>query len=533
MRRSTKLIGAIGLAVGFGVMPLARGGDGTAGATAPHALLVGTFNGVRGQFATIQAAVDAAHPGDWVLVAPGDYHETDDMAHPPGPGDHGQFGGVVITTPGVHVRGMQRNHTIVDGTLPGGRRPCTADAAFQNLGTLDANGRPRGRNGIVVYQADGVSVENLTVCNFLSGAANSGNGIWWNGGDDIGAIGLRGYTGRYLTATSTFYGDGSNGAKYGIFAVDSGGPSLWDQVYASNFNDSGMYIGACLRECDVTVRHAWMQYSALGYSGTNSGGSIVITNSQFDHNKDGFDTNTQIAGDPPPPQDGRCANDRISPITHTHSCWVFMHNWVHDNNNPNVPAAGSADLGPVGTGMTISGGRFNTITQNIFSRNGAWGLLVVPFPDDGTPHPPTTCEGVGGTQLPGFGCALESEGNAIVQNTFLHNGFFGNPSNGDIGELVIVPGRQQNCYRANAVPDGITPANLQTTQRVCGAVQTAADLDPDLLAQVLCDTGFADCPPGSVYPQQTKVVMHPLPALATMANPCVGVPINAWCPRPH
>jgi hypothetical protein len=56
------------------------------------------------------------------------------------------------------------------------------------------------------------------------------------------------------------------------------------------------------------------------------------------------------------------------------------------------------------------------------------------------------------------------------------------------------------------------------------------------LNQVLCDSqvklsGFG-CQPGDFYPRRTKVVMHPLPkkGLATMPNPCVGVPHNPWCP---
>ena len=54
-----------------------------------------------------------------------------------------------------------------------------------------ATGRqPVGRNGIVVWKADNVSVENLTACNFLAGTGASGNEIWWNGGDDSGKIGL-------------------------------------------------------------------------------------------------------------------------------------------------------------------------------------------------------------------------------------------------------------------------------------------------------------------------------------------------------
>ena len=71
-------------------------------------------------------------------------------------------------------------------------------------------------------------------------------------------------------------------------------------------NDSGMYVGACLQRCDVTIDHAHMENNALGYSGTNSGGAVVIENSEFDHNEDGVDTNTQIGGDPPAPQNGAC-----------------------------------------------------------------------------------------------------------------------------------------------------------------------------------------------------------------------------------
>src|SRR5438105_7399409 len=46
-----------------------------AGAAAPRVLRVGTYRGIPGQFTSIQAAVDHARPGDWILVGPGTYHE--------------------------------------------------------------------------------------------------------------------------------------------------------------------------------------------------------------------------------------------------------------------------------------------------------------------------------------------------------------------------------------------------------------------------------------------------------------------------
>ncbi len=367
------------------------------GKSSGKVLLVGTFRGRAGEYKSIQSAVDAAAPGDWILVAPGDYHESADLTYPPKSFEHGDFGGVYITKSNLHLRGMSRADVVVDGTKPGSSR-CSSDPKDQQFGAKDQDGKTAGRNGILVWKANGVSVENLTACNFLGGADESGNEVWWNGGAESGTIGLHGYTGRYLTATSTYFGGEATAAQYGIFSSDAQGPGLWDQLYASNFNDSGMYVGACLQVCDVTINHAWMQYSVLGYSGTNSGGAIIIENSEFDHNQDGFDTNTQIAGDPPAPQDGACPDNGTSPITHTHSCWVFMHNNVHDNNNPNAPKAGNASNGPLGTGMTVSGGRNDTIMDNTFTNNGAWGILFAPFPDSGKPDLKQTCSGTGGTR---------------------------------------------------------------------------------------------------------------------------------------
>lgn len=528
----TALVLAGGWAVPAGVDLHPAGAAQPSARPAGRVLLVGSYRGKPGTYSSIQAAVNDAHPGDWILVGPGDYHETADASASPASIAGGATGSVVVPTPDVHIRGMDRNGVIVDGTKPGTTTPCSADPAAQDFGPSNGTSGPAGRNGIVVWKADGVSIENLTVCNFLSGSGDAGNGIWWNGGDGSGKIGLTGYTGTYLSATSTYYGTPGTAASYGIFSSNAAGPGLWDNVYASNFSDSGMYVGACLKLCDALIQHAWMEYSALGYSGTNSGGSIVIRFSQFDNNKDGLDTNTQLNGDPPAPQDGSCPDNGISPITHTNSCWLFAHNLVHDNNNPNVPQAGNAGNGPTGTGMTLSGGRNDTVRDNLFYDNGAWGTLFVPYPDSNPPSLNQTCGGTGGTEVPGLGCVYDPEGDLLAQNTYLHNGFFGNPSNSDFGQITITPGEPQNCYRGNSAPDGSAPSGLERTQHLCGPLTTAPNTGGDLLAQVLCDTGFGTCPPGANYPKLTGVVMHPLPAgLPTMNNPCAGVPANPWCKR--
>ena len=507
-----------------------------AGASSGHVLLVGTFHGQRGQYQSIQAAVNAAQPGDTILIAPGDYHPDTDLLHPPTArqAELGDFGGLLITTPDLTIRGMNRNSVIIDGTSPRAPVPCDPAPQYQELGARSAKGKQLGRNGIVAFQADNVTIGNLTACNFLNGSGSAGNGIWWNGGSDTGKIGLKGYSGSYLTTTSTYYGNPTVGAAYGIFSNGAAGPAAWNQIYASNFDDSGMYVGACRQVCNVTINHAWMEYNALGYSGTNSGGAVVIENSRLDNNQDGFDTNTQIGGDPPPPQNGNCPGGRISPLTHTRSCWTFIHNVVDDNNNANAPIApgGYPAAGPVGTGMTVSGGRNDTVMDNTFSGNGAWGILFVPFPDSDKPFPGVTCANSGGAEMSGFGCVYDPEGNALLHNTFSNNGFFGNPTNGDYGEITLETGHPQNCFAGNVAPNGSTPPGLETSQSVCGPLTTATQTGGQLLSEVLCDTGFGSCPPGSTYPKPstTGVVIHPLPNnLATMPNPCRGLPANAWC----
>jgi hypothetical protein len=531
------VLGAVTLGSGMlsasAVRADAAGADHAAWA-APKVLLVGTYHGRAGRYSSIQAAVNAARPGDWILVGPGDYHETADETGPYGNPADGAMGGVFIDKPGITLRGMSRSQVIVDGTKAGAA-PCSSQPSEQNYGRV-VNGHAVGRNGIVVWKASDVSIENLTVCNFLAGTGDSGNEIWWNGGDNSGKIGLAGYWGSYLTATSTFFSNESTAAEYGIFASNSAGPASWNELYGSNMNDSGTYVGACLRSCDVVMDHMWMENNALGYSGTNSGGTVIIENSQFDDNQDGLDTNTQIIGDPPAPQDGRCANGRKSPVTHTTSCWVVIHNYIHGNDNNMAPAAGSAAAGPVGTGLTVSGGRYDTVMNNTIVNNGAWGALFVPYAQSGTPSLHQTCAGIGGHEFPGFGCVMDPEGDALLHNTFRHNGYFKNPSNSDFGQITLFGGEPQNCFAGNKYPDHSAPANLEKAQPRCGATTKAANTGGQLFAQVLCDTGLASCPPGAHYPKVGgKVVLKALPKdLPTMPDPCANVPANPWCPPcPH
>jgi hypothetical protein len=113
-------------------------------------LLVGSLDGHAGRYSTIQAAVTAARSGDWILVAPGDYHEGADKSTSADDASYGDFGGVLITQSHIHLRGMSRSKVIVDGTGAQSPTPCSSAPADQNFGPVGSDGKAYGRNGILI-----------------------------------------------------------------------------------------------------------------------------------------------------------------------------------------------------------------------------------------------------------------------------------------------------------------------------------------------------------------------------------------------
>jgi len=375
-----------------------------------------------------------------------------------------------------------------------------------------------------------VSVENLTVCNFLTdNRGNNGDQILFNGGDGSGTIGLGSFLGTYLTASSTYYKDNTSAqARYGIFASNVSGPGLFDQDYASNMGDSSFYVGAC-QDCNVILTHVHAQNSPLGYSGTNAGGHLLIEYSEWDQNRIGIAPNSVNNDDWPSPQNGACPAGETGP-TGTTSCTVIRDNYVHDNNNPNVPQFGRAGLGLVGIGIGLLGGENDTVSDNRVIHNGLWGIAIGDFPDTETPpaNNPNPCSG--GIQF-GSICYFVGYGNEVANNFLMKNGSFGNVTNGDLadGHIASNPG---NCWHGNFDPQGLTsaPANIQTTMGTCGVANQG---DPMVRAEGLCLTGLdpqacTGLPPLHV-PTETAPVLLPIPREQSMPDPCAGVPANPWC----
>jgi hypothetical protein len=436
---------------------------------------------------------------------------------------------------------MNRNTVVIDGTRKG-TAACSNQPADQ--GSLN-------RNGIEVYKANDTWIENLTVCNFLDGSSD-GEQIWWNGGDGSGHIGLSGFWGNYLTATSSYSStvDGALGpccgthypaGDYGVFSSNATNGSF-KHSYASNMADAAYYIGACQQACDQVMQYDQGENSALCLSSTNAGGYLVVANNECDNNKTGLVSNSQNNDDWPSPQIGLCPPGQIGPLG-TQSCTVWMNNNIHDNNNPDVPGNGSGLSGgaPVGTGLILAGSTYVTLSGNTVTNHGAWGELIADLPDQEAPaaNNPNPCQGgiyapVNGVQT----CYYPAFGNVSENNQFSGNGFFANPTNGDIG-LATMYHNPGNCFSADTVPDGTDPAGIETNpsyQPSNGMCNQPNSGDQGMLtAQAACAGQlFGPCPtlPVANYPRpDAQFSLPPVPAsLPTMPNPCAGVPKNAWCP---
>ena len=257
-------------------------------------------------------------PTEGVLNVPADYATIQEAVDAAVEGDliliaPGTYNEAVqVTTDNIVIRGLDRNAVIMDGNFE-----------------LD--------NGFRVVGASGVAIENMTAMNYTK------NGFFWTGST--------GYRGSYLTAWRN--GD------YGIYAFDSVG-GLLEHSYAAGSPDAGFYIGQCY-PCDAVMRNVTSEHNGLGYSGTNSGGNLLIIDSIFRYNRAGIVPNSGSYE--------LCYPERKTTI---------VGNLVYSNNQPDTPAIDVAILA-MGNGILSAGG-----VQNIIERNRVWdhdktGIGLVPF----------------------------------------------------------------------------------------------------------------------------------------------------------
>ena len=253
--------------------------------------------GKGSEYETIQSAVDAAKAGDLVLINSGVYNES-----------------VTITTPYLTIRGKDRNGVIIDGEF-------------------------MRENGIQISEADGVSVENLSVRNF------SLNGVYWNNS--------KGYKASHVTAY--------NNGDYGVYAFNST-DGIFEKIYASGHPDSGIYIGQCY-PCNALIYDSVVEGNALGYSGTNAGGHLYIYNNIWRDNMSGIIPNTLDSELNPPGRET-----------------TIVGNLVVDNNNYEAPA-NRFGLVAQGMGIVMPGRVGDIVEKNIVINHDKYGLVASPMLD--------------------------------------------------------------------------------------------------------------------------------------------------------
>lgn len=263
--------------------------------------------------ATLAEAADRVSRGDVILISPGIYEEQ-----------------LLIDTPDVTVRGVDRNATVIDG---GGIRPY----------------------GVVAI-ADGVRVENITV----TGATFYG--VLFTGLHDESGPSAPTATGyerwdpadfppleRFLVDHVTAYNNG----LYGIYAFNARHGVIRDS-YASGSADSGFYIGQCT-ECDILVTGNVAERNAVGFENANASDSLVIAANRFSENRIGMTLLSSYQEAFTPQQGNRVVGNLVS-----------------DNAEPDSPSQAE---GAFATGVGISGGQSNLFERNRIAGHARAGLI--------------------------------------------------------------------------------------------------------------------------------------------------------------
>lgn len=288
-----------------------------------------------------------------------------------------QPGEVILLDRGTYPGGVIVPEEVRDITIRGVDR----NAVIFNGGDV--------RENAIYVEGDGVALENMTAHNF------KGNGFYWEG--------VEGFTGRYLTVY--------NVGLYGIYAIESRG-GLFEHSLVSGAADAAFYIGEC-NPCDTVLTNLTARLSAVGYSGTNASGNLVVKDSRWELNGAGILPNSYDVGIAEPPQRGA----------------RFTGNVVRGSGTVDVPV--NTPLGGFrGIGIGIAGGSDNIVGNNTVEGSARYGIAVFSTVDPENTWTP--------------------EGNRISSNNVRGSG---------VADLALAAGSgEANCFEENRHDTALPPS---------------------------------------------------------------------------
>ena len=335
------------------------------------------------RYTTIQKAVDKARGGDTIRVKAGTYRQGAKVVGP-------RYDGLKIVGDVKRPRRVQLDARKVSGA--------------------------RAQNGVLVNNADGVSVRGLFARGFRA------NGFFF--------VNVDGYTVAHLVA-------GDNGV-YGIYAFNSKGGTMSDSE-AYHSNDAGFYIGQTPRQAKpkrTIVSRVRSYENVVGFSGTNMR-YTTVTRSQLFNNSVGLVPASEKGEKFAPPEFNVISDND-----------VFWNNFNPYRGAPfRIPRKGPIGLAsyPIGIGVILLGGQDTTVERNRIYGNwlsGYAGIEQVTLKGEKSP-------------------ALREA--AVLRNNTVRNNVFGLGGRDLNGRDMYYDGSGTgNCFSGNATTTINLPADNST-----------------------------------------------------------------------
>jgi parallel beta-helix repeat protein len=381
---------------------------------------------------SIQAAIDAAAPGDTILVEPGTYKFK------PGPKASGKYYyGLRIKTDNLRLIGKEvpgrgeagKVRLVYDGpadragdvgagiyaapdvSLPGSSRSCDPDVSDDS-----ALGQFCRQNAVKGFYVRGFSVEGFPR-----------NGIqtrWVNGF-------------QFVRNTS------ANNLNNGIYPTLSANGLVQNNVSYGSL-DTAMWVAGSE---NVRVIGNEVFGSVIGFEITVSNNVLFTQNKVYDNTVGIGLFHPNGAGNPP---------TAVPAMTN----WVIEHNDIRNNNRKNAALPGTFQSAlPSGIGVIVAGVSNHTISKNTVADNAFVGIGVLGWCTANAPDPNNNCS----KKPPVINGVLydpAANNNLIAQNKLSGNGIipFSEETPFPPVDLLYAqfePGAGGNCFQKNK-PDGYT-----------------------------------------------------------------------------